>query len=54
MKNGGSTNVVVNVDARGSNVQGEQGESAALGRAVAGAVQAELIRQKRPGGLLAA
>jgi hypothetical protein len=53
MKNGGSTNVVVNVDAKGSSVQGDQGQSAALGRAVAGAVQAELIRQKRPGGLLA-
>lgn len=50
---GGTTNVVVNVDATGSSVQGDQGQSAALGRAVAGAVQAELIKQKRPGGLLA-
>ena len=51
---GGGTSVVVNVDAKGSNVQGDQGGGAALGRAIAGAVQAELIRQKRPGGLLAA
>jgi lambda family phage tail tape measure protein len=51
---GGTTNVVVNVDATGSSVQGDQGQGAALGRAVASAVQAELIRQKRPGGLLAA
>jgi len=50
---GGTTNVVVNVDATGSSVQGDQAQSAALGRAVAGAVQAELIKQKRPGGLLA-
>jgi lambda family phage tail tape measure protein len=50
----GTTNVVVNVDATGSSVQGDQGQGAALGRAVASAVQAELIRQKRPGGLLAA
>jgi hypothetical protein len=50
---GGTTSVVVNVDATGSSVQGDQGQSAALGRAVASAVQAELIKQKRPGGLLA-
>lgn len=50
---GGTTNVVVNVDATGSNVQGDQAQSAALGRAVAAAMQAELIKQKRPGGLLA-
>lgn len=50
---GGTTSLVVNVDATGSSVQGDQGQSAALGRAVASAVQAELIKQKRPGGLLA-
>ena len=49
----GTTNVVVNVDATGSSVQGDQGQGAALGRAVASAVQAELIKQRRPGGLLA-
>jgi lambda family phage tail tape measure protein len=49
----GTTNVVINVDATGSSVQGDQGQGAALGRAVASAVQAELIKQKRPGGLLA-
>lgn len=51
---GGDTNVVVNVDASGSNVQGDNNQGAALGRVIAGAVQAELIKQKRPGGLLAA
>ena len=51
---GGTTNVVVNVDASGSRVQGDQGNGAALGRAISQAVQAELVKQKRPGGLLAA
>jgi lambda family phage tail tape measure protein len=52
---GGSTSVVVNVDASGSSqVSGNPGQGAALGRAVSQAVQAELIKQRRPGGLLAA
>jgi len=51
---GGPTSVVVNVDAKGTSVQGDQGNGAALGRAIAQAVQSELIKQKRPGGLLAA
>lgn len=51
---GGSTNnVVVNVDASGSSVQGNQPDANALGRVIGSAVQAELIKQKRPGGLLA-
>lgn len=53
MKGGGAGNVVVNVDASGSTVQGNQPNAAALGRAIGSAVQAELIKQKRPGGLLA-
>ena len=55
MKNGagGGVNVNVNVDASGSNVQGNQPDAAQLGRAIGAAVQAELIKQKRPGGLLA-
>jgi lambda family phage tail tape measure protein len=50
---GGSTNVTVNVDAQGTQVQGDANRGQQLGRAVAAAVQAELIKQKRPGGLLA-
>ena len=50
---GGSTNVVVNVDAKGSSVQGDERQGAALGRAISAAVQAELVKQQRPGGLLA-
>ena len=54
MKNGAETgNIVVNVDATGSQVQGDQGKSNRLGEALGAAVRAELIRQKRPGGLLA-
>ena len=49
---GGVGNVVVNVDATGSSVQGDQPSSEQLGKAIGQAVQAELIKQKRPGGLL--
>jgi len=50
---GGGTNVVVNVDATGSNVQGDDQSSKQLGVMLAAAVQKELIKQKRPGGILA-
>ncbi len=50
---GGSTNVVVNVDASGSNVEGDEEEGRALGLALSAAIETELIKQKRPGGLLA-
>jgi tape measure domain-containing protein len=49
----GDVNVVVNVDAKGSNVEGDAGQAKALGNAISAAVQSELIKQKRPGGLLA-
>lgn len=49
----GATSVVVNVDASGSNVQGSDGQAGQLGKAIGIAVQQELIKQKRPGGLLA-
>ena len=45
--------MTVNVDAQGTQVQGDDNRGQQLGRAVAAAVQAELIKQKRPGGLLA-
>ena len=48
----GVGNVVVNVDASGSRVQGDQSNAKALGSAIGAAVQAEIVRQKRPGGLL--
>ena len=50
---GGSTNVVVNVDASGSSVQGDEEEGRALVVALSVAIETELIKQKRPGGLLA-
>ena len=49
---GGSMNVIVNVDAKGTSVQGNDQSGNQLGRAIAAAVQAELVKQKRPGGLL--
>jgi tape measure domain-containing protein len=50
---GGTTNVVVNVDASGSSVESDQSQAKALGNAISAAVQSELVKQKRPGGLLA-
>lgn len=50
---GGGVNVVVNVDASGSQVQGDQNQARALGGAISAAVQAEIVKQQRPGGLLA-
>ena len=50
---GGSANVTVNVDASGSSVEGDANQAAQLGKMLGAAVQAELVKQKRPGGLLA-
>jgi len=49
---GGIGNIVVNVNASGSAVQGNSSQSAQLGKMLGAVVQAELIKQKRPGGLL--
>jgi len=49
---GGSTNISVNVDASGSSVQGDEQQSKELGRAISAAIQSELLKQRRPGGLL--
>ena len=50
---GGSTNVIVNVDAKGSSVEGNDQGANQLGRVISAAVQSELIKQQRPGGILA-
>ena len=49
---GGTNNVVVNVDASGSDVQGDDAGGQELGTLIAAAVQGELVKQQRPGGLL--
>ena len=51
---GGGAPVTVNVsvDATGTSVQGNAGQGEQLGRVISQAVQAELVRQQRPGGLL--
>lgn len=49
----GGANVTVNVNASGSSVQGDGPSAQQLGKAIGAAVQAELVKQKRPGGLLA-
>ena len=46
-------NITVNVDAAGSSVEGDSSQASQLGKAIGVAVQQELIKQKRPGGLLA-
>ena len=49
----GGANIVVNVDASGSSVEGDAGAAQELGDMLAAAIQAELVKEKRPGGLLA-
>ena len=49
----GGMNIVVNVDASGTNVEGDEQQGRELGRLISVAVQSELVQQKRPGGLLA-
>jgi phage-related minor tail protein len=50
---GGAVSVVVNVDAGGTSVEGNEPNANQLGRIVGAAVQAEIVKQQRPGGLLA-
>jgi hypothetical protein len=49
----GVGNIVVNVDASDSQAQGDTARSKQLGEAIGVAIRQELIKQKRPGGLLA-
>ena len=49
---GGMGNVVVNVDAKGTSAQGDDSKSKEMGRLIGVAIEAELVKQKRPGGLL--
>ena len=49
---GGTTNISVNVDASGSSVQGDEQQSKELGRVISVAIQSEILKQRRPGGLL--
>ena len=49
----GASNIVVNVDATGSSAEGNAQDSKRLGEAIGVAIRQELIKQKRPGGLLA-
>jgi len=49
---GSATNIVVNVDASGSSVEGDEEQGRQLGQMLSAAIESELIKQKRPGGLL--
>ena len=45
-------NIVVNVDASGTDVQSDDANANQFGEQLAAAIQAEIINQKRSGGLL--
>ena len=49
---GGMGSVIVNVDAKGTSAQGDNSRSKELGRLIGVAIEAELVKQKRPGGIL--
>ena len=49
---GGTTNVVVNVNASSTSAQGDDQSATALGEVIAAAVQAEIAKQQMDGGLL--
>lgn len=50
---GEGAKVIVNVDAQGTTVEGDTAGANRLGEAIGTAVRQELLKQKRPGGLLA-
>ena len=50
---GGVGNIVVNVDAKGTTTEGNAPNANMLGKLIGNAVQAELVKQRRPGGILA-
>jgi tape measure domain-containing protein len=49
---GGAGDIIINVDAGRTTVQGDDDKGRQLGSAISAAVQAELVKQKMPGGLL--
>jgi lambda family phage tail tape measure protein len=49
----GAVNVVVNVDASGTSAQGDNQQATRFGEQMGAAIRAQIIKEKRPGGLLA-
>ena len=49
---GGGTNINVSVNATESNVSANGGEAKQLGESIAAAIQQQLVKERRPGGLL--
>jgi hypothetical protein len=47
-----ANNIVINVDAKGTKVEGNDSQGKQLAMVVSAAVQAEMIKQQRPGGIL--
>jgi len=52
VEGGGGTVVNISVDAKGTSVEGQDTQAKMLGKMLSTAVQAEIARQKRPGGIL--
>jgi hypothetical protein len=50
--NAPANNIVINVDAKGTQVQGNESQGKQLAIVVSAAVQAEMVKQQRPGGIL--
>ncbi len=50
---GGATTVNVSVDAKGTKVEGDGKQMAQLGKMLGAAIEAAIVKEKRPGGLLA-
>ena len=53
MGGGGSTSVVINIDASGTKTEGDAGNARELGRRIESAVRSVLMVEQRPGGMLA-
>ena len=49
---GAPININVSVDAKGTSVEGSEGQGKALAAVISAGVQAEIVKQQRPGGLL--
>jgi tape measure domain-containing protein len=48
----GDISITINVDAKGTKTEGDEGQAKALASIVSAAVQSEIVKQQRPGGLL--
>lgn len=50
---GGAPTIIVNIDAKGTSIEGNDAQARAFAGIISAGVQAEIVKQQRPGGLLA-